>query len=340
MQESIEVLAQVAVLLVGATLTLACVLSKCRRPPSSARARRVGPYLLSTRIGSGAMGEVYRARHVVSGRLYALKLLSSGASARQKVLFDNEVLHGARLSHPGNVSAQDHGQARDGTRYFAMELVEGISLRELVEREGPQAPQRVVDILLQVCSALAEVHELGLVHCDIKPDNLVLCRGVGGDRVRLLDFGLVKRVGEAHPEGDAGHAVGTPLYISPEALTSPAAMDGRSDLYGLGAVAYHLLCGAPPFSGGSLLEVFSQHLIAAPEPLSNLVDGSIPSELESLVLECLAKTPSARPGSARELERRLRRLACFSGETRGATPASLPLPARRGEPDAFGARAA
>lgn len=340
MQESIEVLAQVGVLLVGATLTLACVLSKSRRPPSGAVARRVGPYLLSTRIGAGAMGEVYRARHVVSGRLYALKLLSAGASARQKALFDNEVFHGARLSHPASVSAQDHGLAADGTRYFAMELVEGITLRELVEREGPQAPQRVVDILLQVSSALAEVHELGLVHCDIKPDNLVLCRGAGGERVRLLDFGLVKHVGETHAEGDAGRAVGTPLYISPEALTSPATMDGRSDLYGLGAVAYHLLCGAPPFSGGSLLEVFSQHLVAAPEPPSNLVDGSIPSELESLVLDCLAKAPSSRPGSMRELERRLRRLECFSAETSGAAPARLPFAARRGEQHRCGARAA
>jgi serine/threonine protein kinase len=314
MQESIEMLAQGGGVLLGAAVMLA--LSVLIRRPElrtpAVQPRRIGAYALLDKIAAGAMGDVYRARHVSSGRLRALKLLSSAASDRQKAQFDNEVRFGARLSHPNTVSAQEHGQTPDGTRYFTMDLVNGITLQALVEQEGPQSPERVIGMLLQVAAALAEVHELGLVHCDIKPSNLLLCRGAGPDRVKLLDFGLVKHVDEPQPACSTAHAMGTPLYISPEALTSPASMDGRSDLYGLGAVAHFLLSGAPVFSGGSLLEVFSQHLVATPEPLSQLLGWAMPHDLERVVLDCLAKQPDDRPGSAQELIGRLER--CMDAE--------------------------
>jgi eukaryotic-like serine/threonine-protein kinase len=318
MQESFEVLVPAGVALLGAVLTLmlALALSGHRQRRVAAerhRPRRIGPYLLLEQIAAGAMGRVYRARHVPSGRLLALKFLNREATLRQHAQFDNEVRFGSMLSHPGSVAAQDHGKTADGTRYFAMELCEGVTLQTLVEREGPQPPERVIGILLQVAAALAEVHELGLVHRDVKPDNLLLCSGAGPDRVKLLDFGLVKHVDEPPPQGASDQAVGTPLYISPEALTSPRAMDGRSDLYALGAVAHFLLSGAPVFSGGSLLEIFSQHLVALPEPLSHLVGWSMPNDLERVVLDCLAKAPSARPSSARELMRRLDLCADASG---------------------------
>jgi serine/threonine-protein kinase len=337
MQESIEVLAQGGGVLLGAALTLALAVLVWRRPLAMRRAppRRIGAYVLIDRIAAGAMGEVYRARHVSSGRMRALKLLSSGASPRQLAQFDNEVRFGARLSHPNTVSAQEHGHTPEGTRYFAMDLIDGVTLQALVEQEGPQAPERVIGILMQVAAALAEVHELGLVHCDIKPSNLLLCRGAGPDRVKLLDFGLVKYLAEPHPARSVDHVMGTPLYISPEALTSPDAMDGRSDLYALGAVAHFLLSGAPVFSGGSLLEVFSQHLVARPEPLSNIVGWAMPGDLERVVLDCLAKQPSARPRSARELIGRLER--CADSEMTNGAAGALRGSASRGgaEPLAF-----
>ncbi len=314
MRKAFEILVHTLSVLLGATLAQVARGLGWRTPEPAdptPRLRRVGPYALVDKIAAGAMGEVYRARHLGSGHLRALKLLSHDASPREHAQFDNEVNLGARLSHPNTVSAQEHGQAEDGTRFFAMELVDGITLQALVEREGPQRPERVIGILLQVAAALGEVHELGLLHCDIKPSNVILCRGVGPDRVKLLDFGLVKRLNEL-PVGNADHVVGTPLYISPEALTSPQAMDGRSDLYGLGALAFFLLSGAPVFRGGSLIEVFSQHLVAVPARLSTLVGWAVPGELEALVLDCLAKDPAARPANAHELIDRLERCAHVS----------------------------
>ena len=293
-------------------------------PVPGQRPVRVGPYALGVRLGAGAMGEVYRARHTGSGRLCAVKLLPRSASDREQRQFDNEVRLGSRLHHDHAVTVHEHGKASDGTRYFAMELVEGLSLQELVERDGPQPAARVIEILRQVCTALAAAHEQGLVHRDVKPSNIVLTRGEHGEDVaKLLDFGLVKHVEEPLAHDAEEHIVGTPLYISPEAITMPQAVDARSDLYGLGAVAHFLLSGAPVFDGKSVIEVCSQHLSLSPEPLSELVGWAIGSDLEQLVLDCLAKDPSARPDSARELARRLARCADAEPSFRAPLPGQL-----------------
>lgn len=266
--------------------------------------RRVGPYALVAKIAAGAMGEVYRARDTRSGHLRAVKLLPRGASAGQRQQFEREALAGARLSHPNVVTVYERGSAADGTRWLAMELLDGVSLEELVEHQGPQPPERVIEILRQTAAALAELHDHGLVHRDIKPQNILLCRAPGGGHVaKLIDFGLVKDSAEG--TGAPGSIVGTPLYISPEALTLPDEVDGRSDLYSLGAVAHFLLTGAPVFNGRSVVEVCGQHLFSAPEPPSEVLGWRIDDDLERLVLDCLAKEPSARPASARELMRRL-----------------------------------
>jgi eukaryotic-like serine/threonine-protein kinase len=270
-------------------------------------ARRVGPYALGERIAAGAMGEVYRARHLGSGHVRALKLLSPNAGEREQRQFQREARAGARLDHPNTVAVHDCGRASDGTHYLAMELLDGISLEQLVRCEGPQAPERVVGILLQIAAGLAEVHGLGLVHRDIKPQNILLCRGVDNEEsVKLIDFGLVKDVNDASAS-PTSTIVGTPLYIAPEALTTPDAVDGRCDLYGLGAVAHFLLSGEPVFGGRSVLEACSHHLLTAPEPLSRVVGWMMGSDLERLVLDCLAKDPSARPADAREVIQRLER---------------------------------
>jgi len=267
---------------------------------------RLGPYRLANKIGEGAMGEVYRAWHPALGGWRAVKLLPRGASARDRQRFEAEARLGAELHHPNTVSIFDRGESRDGTCYYAMELLEGETLQQLVEREGPQSPERVVRILMQLCAALDEAHGKGLVHRDIKPENVLLA-GERRDVAKLIDFGLVARVGAVADSTSLDVLVGTPLYMSPEAILAPEAIDARADLYGLGAVAYFLLRGAPVFHGRSVVEVCSHHLHTAPEPLSALLGEALSPELEALILSCLAKDPAARPQSAAELGRRLAR---------------------------------
>ncbi|HTV26131.1 MAG TPA: serine/threonine-protein kinase [Polyangiaceae bacterium] len=276
------------------------------RVTATGRVFRIGPYALVDRIGHGAMGEVYRARHSSSGELRALKLLTLRASNEQRERFEREVQLGAQLRHPNTVAALDHGRAADGRPYFTMDLIGGIDLEALVEREGPQPGWRVVSILRQVAAALVDLHARGLVHRDIKPANILVCPSPSGqDSVKLIDFGLAKHLAE--PAQHEASVVGTPLYISPEAIVAPNDVDGRSDLYGLGAVAYFLLSGAPVFVGDNLIDVCAQHLLRAPEPLSSACGTPIDPALEDLVLDCLAKEPDARPRDARELIGRLDR---------------------------------
>lgn len=270
--------------------------------PGAGALRRVGPYVLSSPLGAGAMGAVYRARHVRSGQLRAVKLLPRGAGERERRQFEREIRYAGSVRHPNIVRIYEEG-AVDGARFFVMELLEGCDLEQLVAREGPQPPRRVIEIMLQLCAALSATHAQGLVHRDVKPSNILLSRSPDGrDEIKLLDFGLAKHLAERVA---VASVVGTPLYISPEAITSPEAVDGRSDLYALGAVAYYLLSGAPVFDGQSVVEVCSQHLSEAPEPLSRVVGWSIAEDLAALVLACLSKDRRARPASAQELARRL-----------------------------------
>jgi len=267
---------------------------------------RLGPYTLGGKIGEGAMGEVYRGWNSALGAWHAVKLLPRGASASDRLRFEKEARLGALVRHPNTVSILEPAEERHGTCYYAMELVEGTNLRELVEREGPQPAARVARILLQLAAALEEMHAQGLVHRDVKPENVLL---TGGEReqCKLIDFGLAEHVGalaEGQPEGAL---IGTPLYISPEAIVAPETVGPRSDLYGLGAVGYFLLRGAPVFQGSSLIEVCCHHLHTAPEPLPVTAGDVCAAELERLVLDCLAKEPGARPGSAAEVARRLAR---------------------------------
>ncbi|HKQ72041.1 MAG TPA: serine/threonine-protein kinase [Polyangiaceae bacterium] len=272
-------------------------------------ARQLGQYTLEEKIGAGGMGEVYRARHAMLRRPTAIKLLAGEVSSAQLSRFEKEVQLTALLTHPNTISIYDYGRTPEGTFYYAMELLEGLTLEELVEGHGPQPPGRVIRVLAQACGALDEAHNAGLIHRDIKPANIFLCqRGGMPDVVKVLDFGLVKQL-ESDGEvqlSNVNSVIGTPLYMPPEAILSPDKIDRRSDLYALGAVGYFLLSGVPVFTGKSIVEVCSQHLHSEPVPPSERVTEPVPPDLEKLVLRCLAKDPAARPASAHELLTALR----------------------------------
>jgi hypothetical protein len=269
------------------------------------KAMQLGQYTLEDKIGEGGMGAVYRARHAMLRRPTAIKLLPPEKAGEKAIeRFEQEVQLTSRLTHPNTVAIYDFGRTPDGVFYYAMEYLDGVSLDELVELDGPQPAARVLHILAQAAEALAEAHDAGLIHRDIKPANIILCeRGGRPDVVKVLDFGLVKDI--AAPK-DLSLSVtttitGTPLYLAPESIMDPSAVDGRTDLYALGCVAYFLLTGEPVFGGNTIVEVCGHHMHKEPTPPSQRIGGSVDAELERVVLHCLAKAQDDRPESAQAL---------------------------------------
>lgn len=271
------------------------------------QAMQLGQYTLESKLGEGGMGVVYLARHALLRRPTAVKLLPAEKSSEQAITrFEREVQQTCRLTHPNTVAIFDYGRTEDGVFYYAMEYLDGISLEDLVAQYGPLPQGRVIYLLLQVAEALSEAHQLGLVHRDIKPDNLMLCeRGGLADTVKVLDFGLVRELDADPASRDTGQAIqGTPLYMAPEALLRPLEVDARVDLYALGAVAYFLLTGEVLF-GGSVTEVLAHHLQTPPTPPSQRLGAPLDPRLEEVVLRLLAKDPEHRYASARDLARAL-----------------------------------
>lgn len=302
-----------ACLLTSLVAALAGAAERCRaaaRPGRGNLRRRLGQYTLEEKIGEGGMGIVYRARDTRLGRPAAVKFLRpERVRDEDRLRFAREVHYTRQLRHPNIVALYEAGESATGA-YYAMEYLDGVDLQTLVEREGPQSSRRVAHLLAQLCGALAEAHGRGLIHRDIKPANVAVCSSSATpDLVKLLDFGLIHDLSNGFAQGEQQRVVGTPLYLSPEALTTPHRIDGRSDLYSVGAVGYYLLTGAPPFSGGSLLEVCARHLHSTPVPPSSRVGTEIDPELESLILACLEKSMQARPRDAAGLRDALLRIA-------------------------------
>jgi eukaryotic-like serine/threonine-protein kinase len=280
-------------------------------------ARQLGQYTLEEKLGEGGMGVVYRARHAMLRRPTAVKLLKAeamGAAGLQR--FEREVQLTAGLSHPNTVTVFDYGRTPEGVFYYAMEYLEGLGLDQLVAADGPQPPARAAHILRQVLEALAEAHGIGLVHRDVKPGNVILCeRGGVSDVAKVVDFGLVK---DLDADGSMTHEaalVGTPLYLAPEAIRSPAA-DARADLYSVGAVAYFLLAGRNVFEGRTIIEICGHHLHTTPTPPSERLGRPLPADLEAWVLACLEKDPARRPPSAAAAAARLERCSLAGEWTR------------------------
>ena len=268
------------------------------------RVRRLGQYTLDEKVGEGAMGVVYRARHAMLRRPTAIKLLPPQRMGQKNLQrFEQEVQLTAMLTHPNTVAIYDYGRTPDGVFYYAMEFLDGINLEDLVRRYGPQPQGRVVGILRQVCRALAEAHDLGVIHRDVKPGNIILTvRGGEPDVAKVVDFGLVKELdtanGSTTRSADANLLVGTPLYLSPEAITTPDGVDARSDLYALGAVGYFLVTGKPLFEGRTIMELCAHHLHTQPTPPSVRLGRAVDRQLEALLLACLEKDPARRPPTA------------------------------------------
>ncbi len=273
----------------------------------------LGPYELSEKIGQGGMGVVFKASHRRSQRSVAIKLLPSDrTSDRDLERFQREACLTRSLRHPNTIAVYDFGRTRDGAPFYVMEYLDGRDLQTLVDAEGPQDAARVAYVLAELAGALGEVHDKGLLHGDVKPANVMCCpREGGGDQVKVLDFGLAREVGRMSDSsaGDRQTLLGTPLYLSPEALLAPEAVDGRSDLYAVGAIGYFMLTGKPPFAGKTVLDVLTQHLHATPVPPSTRLGAAVPLDLEALILSCLAKAPGARPPSAAALRDALLPLA-------------------------------
>jgi len=263
-------------------------------------AQQLGQYTLVRRIGTGGMGEVWIARHLMLRRQTAVKMLMPDRVGAHLERFEREVQHMSELTHPNTVVVFDYGRSDNGVFYYAMEyLGDGWTLDQLVRVHGVQPSGRVAWILEQVCGALAEAHARGIVHQDIKPANIILCqRGGQPDVAKVLDYGLVKEFA-ASSGGSTQNVFGTPEYVAPERMTDPDRVGPAVDLYSLGAVGYFMLTGKAVFEGETSLDVCRQHVEATPVPPST--HAAVDPALEAIVLRCLAKKPADRFGDATEL---------------------------------------
>jgi serine/threonine-protein kinase len=283
-------------------------------------ARELGQYRLRRKLGQGGMGEVYLAEHALLKRPCAVKRIHAKYlnNAEQVKRFEREVQITAQLRHPNTVVIFDHGRADDGTFYYVMEYLSGLSLEELVNRHGPMSADRVVHLMRQVCGALREAHHMGLVHRDIKPSNIVvLPDGSPHDQVKLVDFGLVQSLtAEADAEEKItrdGLIVGTPEYMSPEQAQG-LALDERSDLYSLGSVLYFLLTGREAFHRENPVKTLLAVVNEEPTPVAR-INPFVPGDLAAVVDRCLAKSLEQRFAKAADLDAALARCECAAGWT-------------------------
>jgi serine/threonine-protein kinase len=272
-------------------------------------ARRLGAYTLEKKIGEGGMGVVYQANHALLRRSTAIKLLSPEKTGETNLKrFEQEVRLTARLTHPNTVTVFDFGHTPDGLFYYAMELLDGADLEQIIEVGGPMPTGRALKVLSELAGALEEAHGIGLIHRDIKPGNVILCtQGGKPDVAKLVDFGLVKELVEGEDAGITrpDTVLGTPRYLAPEVARSPDEVGERSDLYAVGAVGYFLLTGHHVFEGRTLVEIMGHHMHTEPQSLSEKRGEPVAEDVETLILDCLAKSPDARPASARALLQRI-----------------------------------
>jgi serine/threonine-protein kinase len=282
------------------------------------RARQMGSYQLVELLGRGGMGEVWRATHRMLARPAAIKLVSPevlvgrrGSDARGIMRrFRREAQITAQLTSAHTIQLFDFGVTDDGILYYVMELLDGVDLETLVQRSGPLSVPRTVYLLSQICESLAEAHAEGLVHRDMKPANVYVCKlGTQHDCAKVLDFGLVSLQQSLGREatrltGD-GQVTGTPAYMAPELVRGDGEPDERVDVYALGCVAYFMLTGSLVFDGDTPLAVLFGHVEKEPERPSRRAGRELPADFERVIMDCLSKDPADRPRNAAELNERL-----------------------------------
>ena len=304
-----------AALILAFTIALKHVQVAARR--TALAAKQLGQYVLLEPIGSGGYGKVYKARHAMLRRPVAIKLLDPEKTNETTLArFEREVQATSQLTHPNTVAIYDYGRTPEGVFYYAMELLDGINLEHLVKQFGPLPSGRVIDILRQVCGSLAEAHAVGLIHRDVTPANILLTRRGGlFDVAKVLDFGVVQPIHPAIPleVAAADSILGTPGYLSPEAIEFPNRIDARSDLYSLGAVAYFLLTGKLLFELATLEDLLRAQIKTVPARPSTRANLPLDAELENLIMRCLSKKPEQRPSSANALAELL--AECPAAET-------------------------
>jgi serine/threonine-protein kinase len=266
-------------------------------------------YRLESQLGEGGMGAVWRATRLNIGDAVAIKVLHSGLlnTPNGAERFRREAQSAARLKHPNVVTIHDFGVSH-GLLYLVMELVEGQSLRAFIQKQGPLRSSVIAEIMSQVCSALDEAHSRGIIHRDIKPDNIMVSEASGRHRVKVLDFGIAKMLDTSTGSSSGtltqtGSVIGTPHYMSPEQCLGED-LDGRSDLYSLGVVLYEMLTGRLPFNSPTMRSVIAAHLSQQPVPVSSL-NNSITPQVEAVVMRTLSKEKSERQQSAAQLSQEL-----------------------------------
>ena len=269
-----------------------------------------GRYEILQCVGEGGMGVVYKARQKSIDRLVAIKMLSSTLAKDKSWVqrFYNEAKACSRLHHPNTIRMFDFGQTSDGQLFMAMEFLDGDSLREVIGKHAPMDPMRVLKIVIQCCASLSEAHNLGIIHRDMKADNIFLIDLPGSmDHVKVLDFGVAKLMMAEDFATQVGVVFGTPQYMSPERITSIEA-GPAADLYSLGVILYEMLTGALPFDAPDVTSFFIKHLKEIP-PSPRTKDASIPVSLEKLIMELLAKDPKDRPVDAHRVNADLMAIA-------------------------------
>jgi serine/threonine-protein kinase len=256
-----------------------------------------GTYKVESRLGAGGMGLVYRAVHLRTGRRYAVKTLLADPRLTPDALrrFEREATAASALGHPNIIGVHDFNVTPEGAYYMVMDLLEGETLEQRLARVGSLAWEEARTFALELASALALAHDHGLLHRDLKPANVLLARSGASERAVLLDFGLVKPLEDAAVSRITvtGAAVGTPMYMSPEQARGEP-VDARSDVYGLAAVIYEMVTGAPPFLDRTLAQVYARLLTTPPPTASSVASRPLASELDALLARGLAKDPSAR----------------------------------------------
>jgi serine/threonine-protein kinase len=258
----------------------------------------IGKYRVDEKLSEGGMGAVYRGTHVLMDKTVAIKVLRPSLAADEKIVarFSREARAASKISHPNAIAVTDIGESEEGIVFLVMEFLAGKTLKDVIRQEGPMSLERAVDIMKQVGDALKVAHDQGVVHRDLKSDNIMLISATVGDHPKVLDFGIAKIIEPETPDAELtapNLVIGTPQYMSPEQCSQSSYIDSRSDIYSFGVILYEMLVGHVPFTGESPTMVMLKHL---QEPVPSVLDerSDIPASIDKVISRAMAKVPDNR----------------------------------------------